>query len=689
MQISQALLALLAIPAARALPLNTQSAVGVLNARGSPSQANSIHSNLLSRNVSPKARGAAESVQTIYARYAHIRDDGERSVAVVRDLQRRGIIDTLVQALAAILTELLGTDGAPARHYRRQLAALGMQTGSIIDDITCLILKLVGINDSNCQGKPSKRDVSSASNSFTGLNAADPEAMRESLGELLSQVGRALEKEEFPGNDVAYRRGDDAHSDLMARQFPAQLGVEGLLEVLRQLLDAVLNTLLPLSPRSAAASVTQSAATPTGTNCPPPGTPNDGMYRPGCPGYGRRDLSARDSEQLENIAPMLEMLIQKLEPMVQKADAAASQSTGTDDASVASPTAAASSASAASSDDTTTPDGSSSSAVEGALAQLSSSASTPSPSSPAGGDSTSSGSAAARDLLEGDGFRYVKRQAAAAAPDASSSEDPEASATSTSSSSTPSSSSSSDSGNSASYSMVKGIVSELFSLMSGGASSKSSQSSADDSTASTASSGGSSDSFMSMISSVLGGLSSRDVVEGPIHQRDVHNLMDRALGNSPGVHIMKGLVTRYVNRAVDQTNEVLKARADFTPVWSEVKKLGNAQFSKVSNNVAERSDEDGSFNNVWSTFRDMIDASIDADKKQASNGSKRSPSPAVDVKPFADAATKWAQKNLAHDREHTKRDLQQFQPLANAAAGFAKKQMQEWTAALNKHNNKN
>lgn len=684
MQISASLLALLAIPAARALPVNNAQVAAVggsnLAARGGS------QSELLARHLTPQAQGAAKSVQSIYARFAHIQNDGERSVAVVRDLQRRGIIDTLVQAIAAILTELLGTDGAPARHYRRQLTVLGMQTGSIVDDITCLLLKLFGINDSNCAGKPAKRDVSSASNSFAGLNAADPVAMRESLGDLLSHIGRALEKEEFDGGKALFQRAVGDDTELLARQFPATLGVEGLLTVLRQLLDAVLNTLLPLSPRQENASATTSAARATGTNCPPPGTPNDGMYRPGCPGYGRRelDLSARDadSEQLQNTASLLQMLIQQLEPLVQKAndaagDASDASATATSDDAAATASAASGDASASSSD------GSESSAVEGALAQLTSSASTPGPSASSsdadGAESSSEATptVAARDFLEADGFQYVRRQT-----DAAASATDDTSATSTASSASPSSTS----GSSASYSMVKGLVSELFSMFSGGGSggSSASKTTTEDASDSSSASSGSSNAFMSLISNVLGGLSSRSVAEGPLKRRVVDGLLERALGGSPMVRSMASL---YVDRAVDHVNEIIKARADFEPVWTEIKKLGNSHFGLRSVEMQQRDADEGSLHDVWSNFSQMIDASIAEDKKQAANGgAKRSPSPSVDVKPFADAATKWAQKNLAKDGAKAKRDFDQFQPLAQAAGSFAKQQMKEWTAALNKHN---
>lgn len=681
MQISASVLALLAIPAARAIPIS--SAGNHLAVRGvtTPGQASEI--SLLARNLSPKARGLAASQKSIYARYAHIKDDGERSVAVVRDLQRRGIIDTLVQALAAILTELLGTDGAPARHYRRQLTVLGMQTGSIVDDITCLILKLVGINDSNCAGKPTKRDVSAAANSFTGLNAADPVAMRESLGDLLSQVGRALEKEEFEGDISLVARDAGATTELLERQFPATLGVEGLLSVLRELLDAVLNTLLPLSPRSAVASPTASAPRATGTNCPPPGTPNDGMYRPGCPGYGRRELSelsARDSEQLENMAPMLEMLIQKLEPLVQKADdAAATDSSSSSSTDPASTSSAATGDAAASS----TTDGSESSAVDGALAQLSSSASTPGPSSSApGGAAAASGAAptvAARDFLGADGFQYVKRQATAAANDDSDSDS--ASASSTSSSASPSSTTET----SASYSMVKGVVSELVSMFTGGdsGSSSSKTSSATTDSGSSSADSGSSSSFMNLMTNVLGGLSSRSVsADHPVLARHhVEHLLDRAVGTSPGQKMLRRLASPYIERAVDMTNSVINARADFAPVWNEAKKLGNAHFGQLTQRSAGAAN-DGSVQNVWSSFSKLVDDSFAANGK----ASKRSPSPAVDVKPFEDAVVQWARKHLAQDGAKAKRDLQQFQPLAQAAGKFAKQQMKEWTVALNEHN---
>ena len=135
------------------------------------------------------------------------------------------------------------------------------------------------------------------------------------------------------------------------------------------------------------------------------------------------------------------------------------------------------------------------------------------------------------------------------------------------------------------------------------------------------------------------------------------------------------------------TNSVINARADFEPVWKEAKKLGNAHFGQRSNYMAERSAaaaNDGSLRNVWSSFSKIVDDSFAKDKN--ASASKRSPNPAVDVKPFEDAVVQWARKHFAQDGAKAKRDMQQFQPLAQAAGTFAKQQMKEWTVALNEHN---
>lgn len=70
-----------------------------------------------------------------------------------------------------------------------------------------------------------------------------------------------------------------------------------------------------------------------GKNCPPASAPNDGMYRPGCPGYGRRDVIAhakraalgkRDlgSTQLSNLLPALSTLLEAMPDLIAAAGGA-------------------------------------------------------------------------------------------------------------------------------------------------------------------------------------------------------------------------------------------------------------------------------------------------------------------------------------------------------------------------------
>ena len=111
----------------------------------------------------------------------------------------------------------------------------------------------------------------------------------------------SLAREELSRKQQALRQKDaelvaqreQIRDIILARQAPS--GVTGLLTVLRDLVDAILNTLLPMSSRSDEASSTQqmnSTSSPDDGECPPPGTMNDGMYRPNCPGEHARRHAA-------------------------------------------------------------------------------------------------------------------------------------------------------------------------------------------------------------------------------------------------------------------------------------------------------------------------------------------------------------------------------------------------------------
>lgn len=106
------------------------------------------------------------------------------------------------------------------------------------------------------------------------------------------------------------------------------------------------STSIPANADSAAPS-TATEVSGFGKNCPAPGTPNDGMYRPGCPGYGRRDLARRaavaeaagvdkkkrdlDASTLKDLLPALSTILEAMPDLIAaaggNATSAASNST--------------------------------------------------------------------------------------------------------------------------------------------------------------------------------------------------------------------------------------------------------------------------------------------------------------------------------------------------------------------------
>ncbi|CAO1617760.1 unnamed protein product [Sympodiomycopsis kandeliae] len=91
-------------------------------------------------------------------------------------------------------------------------------------------------------------------------------------------------------------------------------------------------TLVPTTSKSAA----NAEKTGYGVNCPNP-TPNDGMYRPGCPGYGRRDIRPsrrhvrRDAsqDQLKQVLPALATIIEAMPGLLSAAGSNATASNTT------------------------------------------------------------------------------------------------------------------------------------------------------------------------------------------------------------------------------------------------------------------------------------------------------------------------------------------------------------------------
>ncbi|CAO1624216.1 unnamed protein product [Parajaminaea phylloscopi] len=590
--VSRSLLALLALPMAQAVPLATPKANGGSHlARNADSAAAPLERALQHGLALENQKRDEQQVRDILQAARSLASPEKQDLLVLRDLHKRGILDTLVNALAAILTELLGTDGASARHYRRQLANLGAQTGSLVDQITCLILKLIGINDSSCNS--SKRADGDAA---TADQSVDPAAVREAVAQLVEQVQEFVQSSSSSSStDAQATDSDNSRRDILVARQGAILGVEGILEVLRQLLDTLLNTLLPLSPRSAAK--TTSAARPFGTNCPPPGTPNDGQYRPGCPGYGRRDLSERDLNLVQVLIPAIEALIKQLSSVSGSTPSASSASS-------------ASSAFPASKSKTSSDDDDSSSSSDGSADD--SSASTP--------GSLLSSLFESRDLLDGDGFGFVKRQIAEEKRDA----DVE----------------------------HVGISEDKAAKVN------------------------------NILNRIIGELSQkRDLGAGPFNRRTIDSVLDKVWAPSMSRRMVLGAASRSIDNVIEGANRVFAARADFQPVWDEIKQLGNHHFEARESNddnerraAAEHAAAE-SFAPVWTSLRDMVDDAFAHGKKRSNE------SPKLNVKPFTNAIHRWFNHAVL---QKSKRDLDQFRPLANAAGNFAKQQMKEWTAALKK-----
>lgn len=600
--VSRSVLALLALPMAHAFPVSS-SKTGrdglVARHNGNVELTERTSQETMAVTVQ---RRASEQIEAVMQAARAVGAPEHANTLMLRDLHRRGILDTLVNALAAVLTELLGTDGASARHYRRQLTSLGAETGGLVDKITCLILKLIGINDASCSGSARRSDVSTdGSNSTASATATssaptsspsvDAEAVRQAVTKLVQQVEEAMQQAES-GTSASSGLTDSQRRDILLARQGLTGGVQGILEVLRELLDTLLNTLLPLSSRST--DSTSSAPAAKSTDCPAPGTPNDGQYRPGCPGYGRRDLSERDLDLMEVLVPAIQMLMKQLESL-----------SGSDPDSSSSGTSTASSA---------TP----SKTTSGSAGSAESSASTP-------------GSLLSlfetRDLLDADGFQFVKRNMGDAEEHHGLNE--------------------------RDASKVNDVLGRVFAELA----------------------------------------HKREEHDGLLSTRTVDAVVNKVWAPSMSRRMFMGAASRSIDAGLARANRVLAARADFKPVWKELKHLGNKHFA--SRDVSEQSGDAGkrdaaqaspnSFAPVWSSFRDMIDNAIEnADKGKNQDGKRSapvSPQGVIDVKPFTAAASKWF-NHAVLGKSGGKRDVSQFRPLADAAGNFAKQQMKEWTAAL-------
>lgn len=739
MQISNALLiALLSLSASKVV-----LGAPVQNGAAGSSSSNNLAARGMEKETLSSRSLAVHEGRRIVARYAHIASEQERSLAIVHDMSKRGILDTIVSAIEQVIMELLGVSSSLTKRQ---------STDSSIEQLICLLESLLGVSTSDCTASTTSTSTAAAAARRSAialdsnLNLSSTASAQTSLAEALTQIGQMLEEqgEALSGNNstsaaaavasnatvtaapstatkAAKKKNKDhvvvERRELLTRQETE--GVQGLLEVVRNLLDTVLNTLLPMSSRSESTTSTEAAwSRPTPENCPPAGAENLGQYIPGCPGYGRRDvaaipiLSARQTNSLQSLIPMLEMLMQQLPKLISSNTssgiAGILSDIGASTTAVASPSKAAAVTSAATkSTPTSTSTGikkAKTSAVSAAKLTIN-----------------------ARDLLEADGFQ--KRQDGTT------------------------DSSASQSGNTGglNVSILDDLLNGLLGGLLGTSSNSGSSLKADvGSTNSTASqdgnTGGLNVSILNdLLNGLLGGLlgtsTKRDVEQngntgginievlngllngllgnnnhdhkrsteqngnkGGINVEVLNDLLNNLLGgnhinkrsteqngNKGGINIelLNGLLNNvlggnHIKRAIFTmaARQVIQTRANFEPVWDEIKKIGNEKFHArniVSDNHQQQEElvarSGGDFTPVWSTFRDMIDASF----KEGKLHQKRSPFPKVDTSAFSHAAAQFIKQKVFAKRSTD------FEPLKQATATFAKTQLKQWTDLIKSH----
>lgn len=595
MQLSQAFVALLSVSAAApafGVPVrNAASSKAVTRSQAEPMERalDLLASRGLSSDVEQKTR-------TIIARYAHIPDQAERDMLVARDMHKRGILDTLVSALAQIINELLGTSSQSRRDLNLSSDSID-QLKQVLQTLSRALAQQAKTLGSNSSSSANSTASAAASTSTSKASNAKTSAKQD--------------------------KHDKRH--LVERQE----GVQGVLEVLRGLVDAILNTLLPMSSRGD----DDSSSSSSGKNCPPAGTPNDGMYRPGCPGYGRRDVGDASSgdvgSQLKSMLPVLEMLIEKLPQLISEGISGANNSTSNSTSSSSS-----------------TPSGTSKSSGKASKASTTGQAPL----------SAAKLSLDTRSLLDADGFQFTKRADSPTANDGGSSQD------------------GNDGG--LNVSLLDNLLNNVLGgVLSGGSDSTKTSSSSktnDSDPSGTANNGGTSQDgngggvnvsvLNNLLNSLLGGLLSRRDIDSGFP----HKMLFSLLQSPAGQHAKRAAFTM-------ATRSLLTARADFKPVWDEVKKVGNSHFTH------ERRDADQGLAPVWNSFRDMVDSGY------AEGVQRRSPN--VDTSAFTRASAAYLKQHVFS--QHARRDAEQYKPLLNAAGGFAKSQMKEWTDALNQHNKAN
>lgn len=778
MHFSHALVTALSVIATQtsALPLrNAADPSSSLQARGMNAWQQGAIETLASRGVNLDA--ARESVG-VFARYADVKDDHERSLYIARDLSKRGILDMLVAALRDIIVELLGKGGQARKrdsdqtaNQLQQLTGLDFSTknaaraswsqmldalSKALEQESKTLKSQANVNGTaSASGEKAKGTATSVGSQVSAsANATGSAAASASASPSASAASAAERKVETPrqGNKAA-KRAIDQDAILMELAARQEEGVTGLLQVLRNLVDAILNTLLPMSSRSEDSGSESSSS--SSKSCPPAGTPNDGMYRPGCPGYGRREVTdallqvrdaASSSQQLSELMPLLEELIQRL-PEMMGGGVSSSTSANSTDATASSQTPKASTGAEASSDGSASTSTKQKSAAPLSAAKL---------------------SINARSLLEADGFELEKRQSGNSLADAitqlidsllegllgtetNSTNVTSATGAAKKNKSTSDDSSSSSSGSSSLLMSllsslnkrdgglnVEGLNNVLGNLLSGEGSTQSAGITNDkrdgglnidllnNLLGNLLSGSGSSQSSnlnndtgngdkrdgglnLNLLNNLLGNLlsgsgskqssDSNNKRDGGLNIALLNNLLGNLLSGDNSSQSADsnnkrdgGLNLNLLNNLLGnllsgdnsaQSSNSNNKRADFQPVWTELKNLGNTHFASAH---AERRDANSGFTPVWTSFRDMVDDAY-------AHGVQRrsplpSPSPKVDTSAFTHAAANFMKQTIFKQHDRRAFNGEQFQPLMHAAGSFAKSQMKEWTDALNEHSSK-
>ncbi|KAJ1023447.1 hypothetical protein NDA16_003064 [Ustilago loliicola] len=647
------------------------------------------------------------------------------------DLQYKNL-DQLVAAIRDLIITLLGKGGGTMSRRQDNTA----QLEQAIQQVTCILDALFGNTDESCSEiLGSSANSTNATSTLTNSTRSPFEKKLSALGTKLrngtsitqvvndmmlhnAEAAAAAPGSKKADNKKADKKGEKGQKDkhhsaknatsaadtkttaaaqkekrslelLEARQ---DSGVQGLLVALRDVVDTILNTLLPMASRGENDDTSTTSERYPPKPCPPPGTPNDGMYRSGCPGYGRRDLSVRRSMQelgerdaniLQTMFPMIEMLLRQLPALIQSmassptsaASGAAATATSVGGAKAASPTNMVDDAFSQIISALSGSGSKNSSSGSKAAVSASASAAKAQATGTAATDAASAARSAAnlsqnfaRDLLNGDGMNLGKRQTTGAddGVDGVGSENCDASG---------------NSGGVNVNNLLNGLLSgfsrrseeyvplEFFKRQTDGTDGNTIGS------GNCAASNNTGGINLSLLDNLLNGLLSG------FGRRDIG-----ADGMVP-VEVLQRDVATEPLAARSAPESILQERADFAPVWQEIKKIGNEHFhiardlthtaadNESTASAAKRSASDNDtpdFTPVWEAFRDLVDSGYD--QAAAASGAQRRDAGAplkLDYKPLMKAGINFGKQMFkSFTSGHAKRSAD-YKPFVDAASNFS------------------